>query len=306
MIANFFNKTKPINFLILAVLVFIIFLITLIKANSEPLSFYFFVKNGLFLFLAIVTVFVLNFIIRKNSLTEDNSYAILFFILLTGFFPNAFLSNGIFVSNFILLFAFRRIYSLRSSLETKEKIFDGAFWIGIGSLFYAGSLIYLVLVYAAIVIFRKIDWKNFMIPLIGVFTPIFLSYTYLLAFDDLDRFYGLWDVSFDLAMGPYLSAGYLIPLLLMGILSLIAIYPTTKRSLLAKIDFKATWSLLIFHIGISLILVIIAPEKDGSELLFLFFPISVLFANYLQVINRYWIKELVLYLFVLTFIFKLF
>ena len=129
-----------------------------------------------------MTVFVINFIIRKNALTEDNSYAILFYILLVCYFPNSFVNEGVFISNFILLLAFRRIYSLRSSIQTKEKIFDSAFWIGIATLFYVWSLFYLILVYAAIFIFRKIDWRNFIIPLVGVLTPIFLSYTYLLAF----------------------------------------------------------------------------------------------------------------------------
>ncbi len=306
MIANFFNKTKPINFLVLAVLVLIIFLISLINTNSEPISFYFFAKNGFFLAVAILIVFVLNFIIRKNSLTEDNSFAILFYILLTSFFPNSFLTEGIYVSNFILLFAFRRIYSLRSSIEIKEKVFDGAFWIGIASLFYVWSLIYLILLYAAIVVFRKIEWRNFVIPIIGVLTPIFLSYTYLLAFDDLDRFYNLWTLNIDLSLKEYNSSRFLIPMILIGVLSLIAIYPTTKRSLLAKIDFKATWSLLIAHIGISLILVLISPNKNGSELVYLFFPLSVLFANYLQVINRYWLKELIIYIFIITFFIKFF
>ena len=306
MIANFFNKTKPINFLVLAFLVLTIFLITLINTNTEPLNFYFFVKNGLFLSFAILIVFVLNFIIRKNSLTEDNSFAIFFYILLTGFFPNSFVSEGIYVSNFILLFAFRRIYSLRSSIEIKEKIFDGAFWIGIASLFHMGSLIYLILVFAAIIIFRKIEWRNFIIPIVGVLTPIFLSYTYLLAFNDLDRFYDLWTLSFDLSLAEYNSSVFLIPMILIGLLSLIAIYPTTKRSLLAKIEFKATWSLLIAHIGVSLLLIITSPNKNGSELIYLFFPISVLFANYIQVINRYWLKELVIYIFILTFFIKFF
>ncbi len=306
MIANFFNKTKPINFLVLAFLVLIIFLITLINTNIEPLNLYFFIKNGLFLFLAILIVFVLNFIIRKNSLTEDNSFAIFFYILLTGFFPNSFISEGIYVSNFILLFAFRRIYSLRSSIEIKQKIFDGAFWIGIASLFHMGSLIYLILVFAAIVIFRKIEWRNFIIPIVGLLTPIFLSYTYLLAFDDLDRFDNLWTLNFDLSLAEYNSSRFLIPMTLIGLLSLIAIYPTTKRSLLAKIDFKATWSLLIAHIGISLLLILTSPNKNGSELIYLFFPISVLFANYMQVINRYWLKELVIYIFILTFFIKFF
>ena len=173
MIANFFNQTRPINFLLLSILVFIIYLVALVNVNSEALDFFFFVKNSFFLVLAIMTVFVINFIIRKNALTEDNSYAILFYILLVSYFPNSFVNEGIFISNFILLLAFRRIYSLRSSIQTKEKIFDSAFWIGIATLFYVWSLFYLVLVYAAIFIFRKIDWRNFIIPLVGVFTPIF-------------------------------------------------------------------------------------------------------------------------------------
>ncbi len=302
MIANFFNKTKPINFLVLSILVFIIFVVALINVNSEPLDFYFFVKNGLFLFLAILTVFVLNFIIRKNSLTEDNSFAILFYILISSYFPNSFIHEGVFISNFILLLAFRRIYSLRSSLQTKEKIFDGAFWIGIASLFYVWSLFYLILLYAAILIFRKIDWRNFVIPVIGFLTPIFLSYTYLLAFDDLDRFRSLWKWSYDFSITEYHTANFFVPLILTGVTALVAIYPTTRRSLLAKIDFKATWSVLIVHVGVSLVIALVGVNKDGSELIFLFFPLSVLFANYLQVINRYWLKELIIYLFFVTFI----
>lgn len=306
MIANFFNQTKPINFLLLSVLVFFIYLAALINVDSEPLNFLFFVKKSILLFLAVLTVFVINFIIRKNALTEDNSFAILFYIILCSYFPNSFINEAVFISNFILLLAFRRIYSLRSSIQTKEKIFDSAFWIGIASLFYVWSLFYVILVYAAIVVFRKIDWRNFVIPLIGIITPIFLSYAYLLAFDDLERFYNLWIWEFDLSSQAYNSGHFLFPLVLIGIVALIAIIPTTKRSLLAKIDFKATWTLLIVHLVISLIVVIIAPEKNGSELIFLFFPLSVLFANYLQVISRYWIKESIIYVFILMIINNLF
>lgn len=300
MIANFFDKTKPINFLLLSVLVFIIFLLALFNRNSEPLNFFFFIKTGLFLILAVLTVFVINFIIRKNSLTEDNSYAILFYILMSSYFPNCFLSEGIFMANFILLLAFRRIYSLRSSLQTKEKIFDGAFWIGIASLFYVWSLLYVILLYAAILIFRKTEWRNFLIPVIGLMTPIFLSYTYLLAFNDLDRFWNLWELNFNFNTAYYYSSKYIIPLILMGLMAVVSIYPTTKRSLLAKIDFKATWTLLLSHILISLLVSLIAVDKNGSELIFMFFPLSILFANYLQVINRYWLKELIIYLFLIA------
>ena len=299
MIANFFNQTRPINFLVLSVLVFVIFVISLVHMNSESLSFYFFVKNGSFLTAAILIVFVLNFIIRKNSLTEDNSYAILFYILICSFFPQTFSNGGIFVANFILLLAFRKIYSLRTSTTTIQKIFDAAFWIGIASLFYIWSLVFLLLLYAAILIFRKADWRNFLIPLLGLITPVFLSYTYLLYFDDMDRFSRIWIIDYSLDLSIYNSVKFLIPIISIGLLVIISIFPTTNKSLIAKIDVKSTWFLLTAHFFVSLFIVLFVPDKDGSELTFLFFPVSILFANYLQLLNRYWIKEAILYLFIM-------
>ena len=302
MIANFFNQTRPINFLVLSIMVFVIFVIALINFNDEPINFLFFIKNGSFLALAILIVFVLNFIIRKNSLSEDNSYAIFFYILFCGFFPNVFSNGNIFVSNFILLFAFRRIYSLRSGLRTKEKLFDGAFWIGVASWFYIWSLLFLVLVYVGIYIFRKADWRNVLIPIVGFITPVFLSFTYLLAFDDLESFYKIWTMDYELGLAFYNSAQFLFPLTLIGLMMVVSIFPTTKKSLLAKIDFKSTWFLLLAHIIVSLLLMLIAPSKNVAEITFLFFPLSILFANFLQIIKKYWIKEAIIYLFILVFL----
>ena len=302
MIANFFNQTKPINFLVLSLLVLLIFLSSLIQGYEGETSLFFFVKYGLFLLAAILSVFVLNFIIRKNALCEDKSYALLFYILLWGMFPNSLLNGGVFVSNFILLFAFRRLYSLRSPLRTQEKIFDSAFWIGIASIFYLWSFLFLLLVYAAIWLFRRGDWKNIWIPIVGYITPVFLAYTYLLAFDDVERFMQIWTFDFRLDVSLYNSFDFLWPIVFTGLLLLFSIYPTTRKSLLAKFDFKSTWQLLIVHLAVSLIVILIAPEKDGSEFSFLFFPLTIVFANFLQILEKYWIKEGILYLFLLSMI----
>ena len=302
MIANFFNQTKPINFLVLSLLVLLIFLSSLIQGYEGETSLFFFVKYGLFLLAAILSVFVLNFIIRKNALCEDNSYSLLFYILLWGMFPNSLLNGGVFVSNFILLFAFRRLYSLRSPLRTQEKIFDSAFWIGIASIFYLWSFLFLLLVYAAIWLFRRADWKNIWIPIVGYITPVFLAFTYLLAFDDVERFMQIWTFDFRLDVSLYNSFDFLWPIVFTGLLLLFSIYPTTRKSLLAKIDFKSTWQLLIVHLAVSLIVILIAPEKDGSEFSFLFFPLTLVFANFLQILEKYWIKEGIIYLFLLSLI----
>jgi len=87
----------------------------------------------------IVTFFMVNFIVRKNGLSKDNSYVLLIMVLCFGLFPQSSLNYLFIISNLILLFAFRRIYSLRTNKEIKEKIFDSAFWVGIATLIYPWS-----------------------------------------------------------------------------------------------------------------------------------------------------------------------
>ena len=301
MIANFFNKTKPINFLVLSFLVFLVYIIAVATIYSGDSTLSHMIRKGIFLIASILIIFVLNFIIRKNSLTDNNTYALLFYILFIGFFPFSILNGKIFLANLILLFAFRRIYSLRTSIRTKQKIFDSAFWIGIASLLYTWSFIYLLLLYIAIWIFRKMEWKNLFIPFIGFITPIFIFYSYLLAIDDLDRFIEIWQFDYSILFKNYFSLKFLIPIILLIIMVIISIFPTTKRSLMAKIDYKSTWSIIVVHIGLALLIVLIAPIKNGSEFLFLFFPLSILFANYLQNMNKYWYKEAIIYLFTIIF-----
>ncbi len=302
MIANFFSKTKPINFVILSIVMLIVFIIGVINNLSESISFIFLFKKSIYLSMSIAIIFFLNFIIRKNALTDDNTYAILFFILMLGFFSNAFFDKNIFGANFILLFAFRRIYSLRSVINPKEKIFDSAFWIGVASLFYIWSIVYLGVLFTAIWVFKKRDWKNIFIPIVGFATPMFLLFTYLLMADDMQKFYTFWNFNYSLNFYKYTSTRYLIPILFLGMVALISFFPTIKKSLLSKIDFKSTWTILITHILLSLIIVFMSPIKNGAEFLFLFFPLGILFANYMQIIKKYWVKEVILYLFLTVLI----
>ena len=77
----------------------------------------FFIWLGLFLL-------IVNFIVKKNKLTKDNLYALLLIVFLLGTFPEAMFSYSIVLANMALIFGFRKIYSLRSGLDTKLKLFD--------------------------------------------------------------------------------------------------------------------------------------------------------------------------------------
>jgi hypothetical protein len=59
---------------------------------------------------------------------------------------------------------------------------------------------------------------------------------------------------------------------------------------------------LLSHISVALIVVLLAPKKDGSEFSFLFFPLSILFANYIQITEKNWLKDLLLFNFIVLYI----
>jgi hypothetical protein len=45
---------------------------------------------------------------------------------------------------------------------------------------------------------------------------------------------------------------------------------------------------------------LIAPNKNGSEFIFLFAPFSIILANYLEVISERWFKEVFPVLFIVV------
>ncbi|MEN8125214.1 MAG: DUF6427 family protein [Bacteroidota bacterium] len=299
MIADFFNKTKPINFLILNIFSILVYFTAVIINFSDENYTSSFIYISFYLFFFLLFLFIHNFITRKNKLTSDNSYALLIFILLFALFPKTFANYKILISNFFLFFAIRRIYSLRSLFETKSKLFDSAFWIGLATLFYSWSIAYLILIYVAIIVFRKIKWNYFIIPIIGFITPIYLYYVYLLIVNKEQLFSKIWSFSFGFDYTNYNDLNLLLPIAIILVFIMWSIYPTLKKSLKAKKYKKVTYTLLLIHLFLALILAIISPIKDGSEFIFLFFPFSILFTKYLQTVKDYWFKEAILIMFLI-------
>ncbi|MEN8187947.1 MAG: DUF6427 family protein [Bacteroidota bacterium] len=299
MIANFFNKSRPINFLVLFILSFIVYIAAAIYNFSGDVSVSFFIRSSIHYILYLLLIFLHNFITRKNSLTESNTYALLVLILLFAVFPTGITNQEILISNLFLFFSFRRIYSLRTSTEVVSKLFDAGFWVGVAFLFYSWSLTFLILIYFAILFFRKLQWNYFIIPIIGFITPVFLYFVYLFTIGDVYLFNNLWIFEFSFDFSNYNVLHLLFPLGVVLVYIIWTIYPTLNGLLNAKKEFKATFTLLLFHLFLAVVIIFISPIKDGSEFLFIFFPFSILITNYLQIVTDYWFKETILIILVL-------
>ena len=95
-----------------------------------------------------------------------------------------------------------------------KKIFDGAFWVGVATLIAPWSSLAILLIYVAIYLFDKVNWRNIIIPLIGFCTPIVIYVAYLYAVNDIIAFKANVEYLYSFSFRMFNSATLLIHWLL--------------------------------------------------------------------------------------------
>lgn len=299
MIANYFSKTKPATIIIVAVALFIYYFSATFLLHAGELSWPFMINRIGFFIWFILFLLIVSFIVKKNRLTKDNSYALLLMVFLLGTFPEAMFSYSIVFANIALLLAFRKIYSLRSGIDTKLKLFDSSFWIGVSTLIYPWSIFYVLLVYVAMAIHQKLKVKNLFIPIVGFITPIIIFFTYCLYFENIAFFYNRFTFEINLDFSSYRSLKLLIPAIFLAAVLFWSLLKVAPKVVSIRNNFKFSWNVLINHLLISAVIVLLAPTKNGSELFFFILPSAVLISNFLQLTKSKIFKNLILYAFLL-------
>jgi hypothetical protein len=304
MITRFFSTSKPIHFVIIILTTLITLLFTRISNYKGSLNLIFVLEQlGLFI-VVLISFFILDFLVSKNNLTKKSSYKILMFGLLLVLLPITFQINNVLISNVFILFALRRIISLRTNLNVKKKLFDAAFWIGIASLFYFWSILFFTLIIAALIVYSLASVKNWIIPLIGLSTVAAITISYLIMMPVQIELSNYLDVvSFDFTKYNRLNLIIGITILMsLGIWTLFFYMKNLKDKIKRQ---RRSHVLIIVSVLIGMIIILIAPNKNGSEFIFLFAPLSVIMANYLESLKKHWFAELFIWILILTPIFFL-
>lgn len=300
MLTSFFNKSKPINFIIVFFITLLAFIIARIQLINKDLSFEFLLRQIGLLIICNVSVLLLNFIASKNNLTHKNSYEILLFSSFLLLIPQTTSVGNVLISNFFVLLALRRLISLRSQKDEKKKLFDAAFWIGIAALFYFWSILFFALIMLTPILYSDNRIRNWIIPFMGIFVVFIIgSATSVLLYDDFFKIFSLsTEVSYDFSN--YNSVKYMVAITLLfsfGIWSSIFYLQNIKKK---KKMFRAPFKIIILAAFIGFLLVIHVSEKNGSEFLFLLAPLSIIIANYIEIIQDKWFKEVFLSILILV------
>ncbi|MFY0604555.1 MAG: hypothetical protein JXQ93_11430 [Flavobacteriaceae bacterium] len=300
MLTNFFGKSKPINFLVLFVLMLLYFTLAFLETFSTiNVTFDFILMKISYFFLILLFCFIYGFILSKNKLTLDNSFGYFILVALFGFFPEIYSHLDALIFNIIVLVFIRKILSFRTSKSFFQKLFDSGLWIGILFIIEPFSLLFGVLIYVSVSLFQKTNYQTILIPLIGFMVPLILYFTYCLWIDAIGDFKALfyWYSSFDVTL--YLSNDFSIPIIFIGFISLLALIFKTPKVFLIRGNYRKYWILITITFFTAICYITLKNNKEGDELLILFFPASIMISNWIESFKSRFLKEMILISFVI-------
>ncbi len=295
MISSVFGKTKPINYIIVLVFLFafywfVHFFLFARRYTPEELLLHS-VIVGILLF----GIFMVNFIVSRNKVTEANAYAILFYALLIVVFPETITDSNAILCSFFILLAIRRIISIKSLKYIKFKIFDATFWIMVSSLFYDWALLFLIMVFAAIYLYEPKNIRNWIVPIIGFFTFLLIMMAILVLIDKPGFLNEHYAFSFKFNVGHFFDwgnstklASYILVTSVVGILAFVKI----RRLGLGRIS---TLRLIAVYYGVGMAINFLKTGDNAFPIIVTFFPAVIFMNNYIETIGKPKLKEAALF-----------
>ena len=302
MITSVFRKSTPINLILVVFLMLVFFLIYQFQDFSWTNSpFSILKKVGLF-FVLIASVFITDFITKRNGLSKDSSYTILFYFLFVLFFPSILNNLNLVLSNFFILLATRRLISLQSLKAPKEKIFDASLWIFIASLFHFWCIIFILLVFISIILHASRDYRNWILPFIAFFIVGIIFSLHATIFDEALNLNMQTSLKIDYFTNNYQNLALSI-FTTVTLFFVVSIFLTlAHRPLILLTSYKTIISFLF----IGVLIFVISPNKSNDLLLFTFAPLSIIASAHIEMKQEKLKQEIVLFVLIACSLFAFF
>ena len=293
-ISSLFGKTRPVNYVMLLSLVFVFFALAHLGFARMTFDRVNFLQGLWSLGCLLFSVFIVNFIVQRNQLTATHSYAMLFYTLFIILFPDTLLDPEVIFAAFFLLLGYRRLISLKSLKNLKSKIFDGALWILVASLFLNQLIFMLLLVWFYVYFYVPKQLNYWLIPLAAAVVVALTGWSFSYLAGDPEFLVQHYTLLLEQMIPVGFSGGYWIKpavflsiVLLSGVLSFVRHGKSGQGKLTQLRLLILGWFLVILIISFS-------GERIQSTIMLAFFPSAVLMARYVESIRREFIKDIVL------------
>jgi hypothetical protein len=294
MITTIFKKSTPINYSLVVILVLFFFFLRQFQDTKWTESLAVSLQVIGILFLITASLFIGNFIVKKNGLTKNSSYTLLYFVLFLLFFPTVLNNVNLIVSNFFILLALRRLISLQTLKAPKEKIFDASLWIFVASLFHFWAILFILLVYISILFHVSRDYRNWLLPFVAFFTTLVLFVFYSFVFDKSLITNQLLAIEINFNIDYFTSTYQNLALSIYAVFAVYFVFSSIFSLTSKPLNLQASYKKTIFAFFIGVTIYVISPNKSNDILVFTFLPLAIMATNLIEYSQNRLRNEIVL------------
>jgi len=275
MITSLFRKSTPINFAFVFLMLIFFFLTTQFHQVGTIFSFGLLAKKTILFITIFACFFTGNFIIKKNGLSKDSAFMVLFYLLLLLFFPSIMNNFKLFLANFFILLALRRLFSLKTSKSQKEKIFDASLWVFAASLFHFWSILFILLVFISILFHTARDYRTWFLPFIAFFISMVLLFFFDMVFNTNNVENAIANSTSNFEINYFINNYQNLALSLFASISLFFIGYLAFTISNRPIILHSTYKKIIAAFFIGLLVFVFSPNKSNDILIFTFTPLAI-------------------------------
>jgi len=306
MISSVFKKSTPLNLILVVFLVLAFFLIYQFQDSSWLNSSFLIFKKVVLFTVLLASVFIINFIVKRNGMSKDSGYTIFFYFSFLLFFPSLFNNINLIASNFFVLLALRRLISLQSLKASKEKIFDASLWIFVAALFHFWSILYIVLVFISILFLVSKDYRNWFLPFIALFavSVVFVLFSIFSDINIIEFFKTNVATSYEIN---YFTNNYqngaLSIYATVALFFLISMFVSlSNKPLIVHTSFKK----IITSFFIAVAIFLISANKSNDLLVFTISPLAIMATSHIEAKQLKLKQEMVLFVLIASSLFAFF
>ncbi|WP_372774384.1 DUF6427 family protein [Mangrovibacterium sp.] len=190
-----------------------------------------------------------------------------------------------------LLLAVNRIFGAYALKAVNSNAFDAGFLIGIGSLFYFNLIFYFPIVWIGFILIRKNpNWRNFLLPIVGLSIPWLYAFSYYFFTDSLPVLGQTIRQNF-LTPNHFLQGNinFQIYLGLLVLLSLLGSFFLISQLDEKKISSRKYFQMFFVIFVISIVLLLLVPSVSQEILIIIALPLTFLISNYLIFMrSKFW------------------
>ena len=230
---------------------------------------------------------------RQKIISINSSFPALFYFMLISTSPKAIYLSSSVVSISFILFALNKILSSYLKKDAYTTVFESAFFLSIATLIHPPFFIFIPLAWVGMSIFSQVEWRHWVISILGVLCPWFLLFTAItfLSIDDWSSF-SLFENLFTQNSSTKIETGDFLTLFVFGILSVISMFELLVSLRQKNIKARKSYVLLLWVLIFGLIHFYLSEGAFHEKLLIFALPLSAIISNYFYYNKKKWLNSL--------------